>query len=349
VSQQLPAGTRPRIPGWPIAAALALLFLFLYYVRQVLLPFIVAAALGFLLTPLVDGLHRRLKVLPRWSAAIFVYILVLAVLAGLAYYVGPVLAADTGELAAGLPQALHRFIGLAAVDGKIPLLGQSVDADTLVQTISSRIRSFLLSDGGFRIAATGISVAFGLLLSLVLLVWFLISGKELHRSALWLVPPEYRDEVHRLAAKIAPVLRRYIVGLMIVVSYVAVTVWIILSWVFATPHAPLTAVVVGFLELVPMIGPLTSMVLLGLTALQAGSVAAAIGLGIFAILLRLSIDQLVGPLVLGRATYLHPVVIIFAFLSGAIFLGVLGLLLAVPVAATIKIVLTHYYEEEVVS
>ncbi|HEV2549021.1 MAG TPA: AI-2E family transporter [Stellaceae bacterium] len=66
--------------------------------------------------------------------------------------------------------------------------------------------------------------------------------------------------------------------------------------------------------------------------------------GILAVL-RVSIDQLVGPLVLGRMARLHPVVIIFAFLSGAVLFGVIGLLLAVPVAASIKIVLTTYCAE----
>ena len=60
-----------------------------------------------------------------------------------------------------------------------------------------------------------------------------------------------------------------------------------------------------------------------------------------------SIDQLVGPLVLGRAAKVHPVVIIFSFLAGAVLFGAIGLLLAVPVAASIKIVLSIYYSEPV--
>jgi predicted PurR-regulated permease PerM len=76
-------------------------------------------------------------------------------------------------------------------------------------------------------------------------------------------------------------------------------------------------------------------------------VLAVAGLAGFAIALRLSIDQIVGPLVLGRAAQLHPVVIIFSFLSGAVLFGIIGLLLAVPVAASIKIVLGVYYAEPV--
>jgi len=63
--------------------------------------------------------------------------------------------------------------------------------------------------------------------------------------------------------------------------------------------------------------------------------------------LRLSIDNLVGPLVLGQAARLHPVVIIGAFVFGAMLFGVLGLLLAVPAAMCVKIALEHYYAEPV--
>ena len=67
----------------------------------------------------------------------------------------------------------------------------------------------------------------------------------------------------------------------------------------------------------------------------------------FAIALRLSIDNLVGPLVLGEAARIHPVVVIISFVCGAILFGVVGLLIAVPVAVCIKITLEHYYAEPV--
>ena len=57
------------------------------------------------------------------------------------------------------------------------------------------------------------------------------------------------------------------------------------------------------------------------------------------------IDQGVGPLVMGRAARLHPVVVLFVFIVGGVLYGPLGVLLAVPLAATVKIVLMVYYDE----
>ena len=60
-------------------------------------------------------------------------------------------------------------------------------------------------------------------------------------------------------------------------------------------------------------------------------------------LLRLSIDQMVGPVVLGRAAHVHPVLIIFCFLAGGVVLGIPGVILAVPVALVVKSTLATIY------
>jgi predicted PurR-regulated permease PerM len=101
------------------------------------------------------------------------------------------------------------------------------------------------------------------------------------------------------------------------------------------------------LELVPVVGPLASATIVGFVALQQSSLGSAVFLMAFAIGLRVSIDNLVGPLVLGEAARIHPVVVIIAFVCGAMLFGIVGLLLAVPVAVCIKTALEHYYAEPI--
>src|SRR5579862_9871925 len=116
---------------------------------------------------------------------------------------------------------------------------------------------------------------------------------------------------------------------------------------FSLPHAVLLAVSVGVLELVPVIGPFASATMVGLIALQQNAIWSAAPLLGFVILLRLSIDNLVGPLVLGEAARVPPVVIIISFVCGAILFGVVGLLLAVPAVVCVKVTLEQYYAEPV--
>jgi predicted PurR-regulated permease PerM len=181
----------------------------------------------------------------------------------------------------------------------------------------------------------------------VLLIYFLVSGYAIADGTFWLVPPEYRKEVRSVASKIFPILWRYFLGLAIVVTYTSTVAWIGFSLIFHLPRALLLAVAVGTLELVPLIGPAASIALVVLTAIQNAGMWAILAMVGFAAALRISIDQFVGPLVLGKAVRLHPVVIIFCFLSGAMLFGPIGLLLAVPVAAAIRIILTIYYAETV--
>ncbi len=334
-----------RVSGWPIAAAVAVLCIFLYYVRVVLLPFVIAGALGFLLRPAVAALHERLPRVPRWVPALLVFALVLGCVGGGAYWLAPVVAADITDLVDHTPDLLHRVVGMISTNGRLVFIGRTVNADAAVESLLQAMRSYLLGPAGLALGSIGIATIFAGVLVLVLLAYFLFSRPGMGQGLLWIVPPNHRAEVHRLGIKVAPLLRRYFAGLILVVLYTSITAWLVFTLVFGLAHAPVLAITVGVLELVPVLGPATSIALVGLAAVQQSSALAMIGLVAFAVMLRLSIDQLVGPLVLGRATYLHPAVIIFAFLSGAAFLGVLGLVLAVPVAAIVKIVLEHYYEE----
>ncbi|MGH7089462.1 MAG: AI-2E family transporter, partial [Stellaceae bacterium] len=154
-------------------------------------------------------------------------------------------------------------------------------------------------------------------------------------------------EVRVVAGKILPVLWRYFLGLAVIVVYTSSVAGIGFGLVFHLPQATLLAVVVGLFELVPIIGPAATIAIVTLTAVQQAGLFAMVGLIVFAVALRLSIDELVGPLVLGQAARVHPIVVIFAFLSGAILFGIIGLILAIPVAASIKIILGTYYAEPV--
>jgi predicted PurR-regulated permease PerM len=343
MSQDTPK--RAKIGGWPLTAALAVIFVFLFYIRHILTPFVLAAALAFVLTPAIDWIQARLRV-PRWIVAALVYLVILALVVGPLVLYGGTLIHDLSKLGGQMPQILHKYIAdLTKLAG--PEVAQSVDPDRLTKDILGDARTFFRSGAMLNVAGLGVGALFGIILSLVVLAYFLISGKRVAAGIFWLVPPEYRREVDLVAAKILPLLWRYFFGLMVVVAYTSTLAWIVFGVVFHVPDAPILAVVVGVLELIPLIGPALTLIIVGVISTQEGSLAATIGMFGFAIALRLSLDEFVGPMVLGQAARLHPATIIFAFLSGGALFGVIGLLLAVPVAASIKIILTIYYAEPV--
>jgi predicted PurR-regulated permease PerM len=99
----------------------------------------------------------------------------------------------------------------------------------------------------------------------------------------------------------------------------------------------------GFLEILPLIGPAIATVLAAGVALAAHGPGVAIAVIIVYFVLRELEDNLVMPFVVGRAVELHPLVTIFAVLAGGQIAGIIGMLLAVPVTAAIKVILDFLY------
>lgn len=254
---------------------------------------------------------------------------------------------DLEHVVATAPQILRRFLNELMGGKSVTLFGESYNPDKLVQAIGGALKGIASLTVVESAAGLAVSLIFGTFLTLVLMPYLMISAPRLAAGSIWLLPPEHRRSVEDLLPKIIPVLRRYLIGLAIVVGYTATVAWIGFGPVFHLPDAVLLAITVGVLELIPVIGPFMSATLVGVVAVQqSGIVAAALLFG-FAIALRLSIDNVVGPIVLGEAARIHPVVVIISFVCGAILFGVVGLLIAVPIAVCIKITLQNYYAEPV--
>ena len=150
----------------------------------------------------------------------------------------------------------------------------------------------------------------------------------------------------RVLARVRPVLFRYFVGVAAVVAYAGIAAYVGLAVFLKLRHPIILAALTGFLETIPVVGPLLSAVIAGWAALREAetlwSVAAYV---IYAIALRLSIDQIVGPAVLGDAARIHPTLVIFCFLAGGALFGIAGVILAVPAALALRVALATIHHE----
>ncbi|MBV8334183.1 MAG: AI-2E family transporter [Alphaproteobacteria bacterium] len=341
-----PARPRSFVGGWAIAAVLAVIAVLIYEVRIALLPFVFAVAVAFVTDPLIRSLQLRLDT-QRWPVAAVLYLIILLILAGAGYWIGTTAFGDLMSVVARAPDILHQFLSEAIGSHGITIFGQNYTPEKIVKALGGALQGMVGLDVLTRVGALAVSVIFGTFLTLVLMPYFMISAPRLAAGTIWLLPPERRKPVEDLLPRIVPILRRYLIGLVLVVLYTASVGWIGFGPVFHLPHAVLLAITVGVLELIPVIGPFLSATMVGIIAVQqSGLLSAGLVFG-FAIALRLSIDNLVGPIVLGEAARIHPVVVIISFVCGAILFGVVGLLLAVPIAVCIKITLEQYYAEPI--
>jgi predicted PurR-regulated permease PerM len=322
------------------------LFAFLYFVRDILLPFVVAAIVAFVATPLVDRLAARTRA-PRWVYALGVLVAILGLGTILGVVGAPPLLHELQRIAADLQGTVTGFLRVLLGNSTLELMGQRLDATGVGAMIAREAQTWMAQDDHIlELAAVGVAGFFGGILTIVLLGYFLLDAHRIARGLAWLIPPRYRPLAGRAGRDLEPLLRRYFIGVGLVVLYASTAAYIGLGLVLKIQHAVFLALITGLLELIPFVGPGASAVIAGLVAVQqASSGWSIIAYIIYATALRISIDQFFGPLVLGRAAYVPPVLVIFCFLAGGLLFGIVGVILSVPVALCIKVLLREIYQE----
>jgi predicted PurR-regulated permease PerM len=332
-------------PGWATAMLLIAVGIFLYLVRAILPPFVIAAVLAYVFSPVVGWIEARGRMRRALAGLIFL-LAVLAPIVILIWAVEPTLVAETNELATDAPSIINNLLVDVFGSDTIRVLGQTLDARVVSAYFQRGVLDALGSPpGAIRAAAVVVELLLNGFLTLVLLVYFLLNPRPLGLMAMRLVPRERQEEWRKLALGVHTVLGRYVRGLAFLVVLMSVVTWLGLALVFHLPYAVPIAVTTGFLEIIPFLGPVTAGAIAAAVGLSHGGVQLALGIAVFYLVLRQMEDQLVMPLVIGRVVELHPAVAIFAVLAGTALWGVLGALLGIPVAAAVKVAFEHFRPE----
>jgi predicted PurR-regulated permease PerM len=343
------SAARPLDSGETRAVMLAAagLTVFLYFIKLILLPFVLPAILAYICSPAVGWLAKRTG-WPRLLFAVAFFLLLLGSGALFAVFAVKRIVIEAQGLAGDLQGTLQKLVGDATDNQPIQLLGHAVDAHQIVQGALDRIRDWISQTDQLALfTGYGLAAFMAVFLSVVLLFYFLTGGDRIARGLLWIAPPHRRPLVRRIWARLDPVLTRYFIGMIAVVVYATTASYVGLGFFLGIRHAFLLALLTGILETVPVIGPTSVAIIAGLVSLRtATGLMSIVDYALYATALRLSIDQLVGPIVLGTAAHVHPVLIIFCFLAGGVVFGIPGIILAVPVALLIKSTLATLYGDE---
>ncbi len=329
---------RLRTAFFAILGVLILWFLFVE--REVLTPFVLAAIFAYILNPTVDFLHKYLK-LPRTISAILIYVILIGAVVSGGYALGKRVVEESSEL-----DAFANSLISSAYNGANNL--PDWIKPTVLDTLSSLDKSKL-----FAVSPSLISLfpqAFSRVVSFVIFLFsaffFLKEGGNIKNKFLnHFVPNDFKIDIEILLRKINAVLGGYLRGQILMILLMSTVFYIILS-AFNVKFALVVAVFSGIAEIVPLIGPIIATSIAGFTAFTTQSVAfelnplqTSLGVVISYIVVRQIQDYFVVPYVMGRITKLHPLLILFAVLAGGHIMGLLGLILAVPIAAVIKIFL----------
>ncbi len=327
---------------WRIVVVGLSLAFALHVLTWVLLPFVMAAIVAFICEPLVRGLQRRTRA-PRWLVGVGVWLVLFALGVAALAGAGVTAAGQLSHLGLGggdpLRAALARLLGR----GGLQLFGARITADQVADGAEAHLRSGLMLAPAARLGSLLLVAGASAVLFAAASFYMMLSGAALARGALWLVPPPQRPMLQRLAPQMLSTLRRFYVGVLVIVLFTAFMVWVGYGLFLHIPGAPLLAMVLGVMETVPAVGPLISACLVTVLALQLHSLSLMALMVGYGITLRFVIDDVVAPPVLGRSVAVHPVVVMFAYAIGGVLFGVTGLLLAVPAAACTRIWLQDAY------
>ena len=329
---------------WQKWVVLILAGLLLYLARRILPPFIVAGVLAYLLSPLV-GLLRARGVAQRVAApAVLIAFLTPLVVAGVLLWPG--LRMQTHELVSSEPELIENVLDQATGGRLVELFGFEVAPRTVATRITAAIRDALgRPSDAFHAAEQALDVVLNILLTLLAIFYFLLDGRRLGRFILRFVPPEQRSHVIIVAPRIHRILGRYLGGQALLVALMSTVTFLVLHFVFQLRFALPIAIATGFLEIIPVIGPISAGTIACIVALGQDGPTQALWVALAYLILRQVEDQFIMPQVVGRVVHLHPLVTIFAVLAGGTIAGVLGMVLAVPAAASVKVILDYAYPD----
>jgi len=322
--------------------ATALLIYIVLQVRQVLTWIVVGAFFAVALYPLVGWVQKRLLGGRRRALATFLVFLVVFILlsALIAAFAVPLVNEGT-KLAGQLPQQIS---DAKAGRGPIGDLLQRTNALQWVQDNQSKISKFAsgLTAPAASVAsgfATGIA---GTLTVFVLAYLMVLEGPKVVDGSLNVFRPSTAERIRRVGGDCAKSVTGYISGNLLI-SFICGLLTYVVLLVSGVPFAALIALFVGIADLMPLVGATIG----GAVAVLAGfihSIPAGIVVLVFFVLYQQLENHLLQPLVFARTVKLNPLTVIIAVLIGVELLGILGALLAIPVASMIQVILRDVWD-----
>lgn len=293
------------------------------------------------LDPVVGWLERRK--LPRWAAVLVTILGVLAAFAGIVLMVLPIIFQQVGQLIAAITDVIRQ--GTAVEDLKAWIQGMfpNLEVEQVFTAVQDWIQDNLANIGGSigqGVITVGVSILAGLtgaFIVLILTIYFTASTPSLKKSVYQLVPASKRPRFIDLSEQITDSVGYYVIGQLSLGVINGVLSAIFLT-IIQAPFPAVLAVIAFFFSIIPLVGTLTGSTIIVLICLGLGSPTTAIIAAIYYLIYMQIEAYVISPRIMNRAVSVPGAVVVIAALAGGALLGLLGALVAIPVAASILII-----------
>lgn len=289
------------------------------------------------LDPLVAWLERRK--LPRWAAVLITILAVLAVFAGIILIVVPVLVAQISQLVDEISTLVARPSFWDDIETWILGIFPNLDIEAVV----AQVQEWALDNAGSitgGVIGAGFAIVSGIggaFIVLILTIYFTASTPSLKRAVYQLVPASKRARFIDLSEQVTDSVGFYVIGQVSMGVINGVLSMIFLS-IIQAPFPAVLAVIAFFFSLIPLVGTLTGSVIIVLICLGLGSPTTALIAAIYYLIYMQIEAYVISPRIMNRAVSVPGAVVVIAALAGGSLLGLLGALIAIPVAASILII-----------
>lgn len=324
---------------WVILGVASLVYM-AFLARQPLLWIAIAAFLAVAINPLV---HKVQRIMPKKSLALAT-IVMLTVLCGaigllMWLFLAPLLQ-QTTSLISNLPEIVGKVneaLSRTPLSKSLGSTQQQVIAS--LQNNSSQLLSSFSQVASLLIdilsSAIGAVVAF---VSVISLMFFMtLEGSQIKDFALRLAPKKSRKQLSDVGSDVYGIINGYVVGNFIISAIYGAASALIL-WALGSPYFLVLALVVGLIDLIPLVGATIGAVLVGFIFLLSGQPLAAVAFAVYTIIYVQFESSVLNPAIYSKNVDVSPLTVLASILIGGAVAGIMGALVAIPVAATLKVV-----------
>ncbi len=307
---------------------------FLFLIRDVLVILGISFILSAALEPVVDKLQRKFK-MPRWIGVLSIYTLLVAGLYVFISMITPILNEQIRHLISNRDNYVNDMNRMIS-SWPVEIQDQIREA---IRNIPEEIRSWGVGDISNK--AFGIFSGIGSFVAILVISAYILSLKNsMKKTVSAFVPENRREQFLKVFSEITRKMSLWFRGQIVLSLTVGIVTYIGLS-IMHIPYALILAIIAGFTELIPLIGPVIGAIPAVIVAFFVSPIMAII-VGAFYIFVQQLENHILVPQVMKKAVGLNPIIIISSMLIGAKLIGILGVILAVPVASSISVILKEW-------
>jgi len=337
-------------PHWPYATkltvSLLLLAFFIYLLsrfREIIAPIIIAIIIAYILNPIINFLQSRVR-LPRALIILFTYIILMAIIITIPIVIVPIMGKNLGLLQINTQQIITSIESALAQDYRVA--GFTIHPSALAGQLIGALQGLVQPVVGQTVnLVKNIITSIIWIIFIILVSFYLIKdGSKLEEWFTSHLPPAFLHDYQWIGDEINQIWGAFFRGQLLLSTIVAI-IFIIAGLILGLPFAIGMGILAGILEFLPSIGHAIWLIIASLLAFFLGSTwipipnwaFTLIVIGLHLIFEQFDLNYLI-PRIVGRRVHLPPLVIILGIVTGAILAGILGIPLAAPTIASMRVI-----------